>query len=76
MALTAPYMHNGYFTTLTDVVRFYNMRDIARAGWPPPEVAAHVNTHDMGNLKRMDAEIASLVPFLNTLTDTKSPRVE
>lgn len=30
------YMHNGYFKSLEDVVRFYNTRDVAGAGWPPP----------------------------------------
>jgi cytochrome c peroxidase len=76
VALTAPYMHNGYFTSLTDVVRFYNTRDVASAGWPAPEVAEHVNKKDMGDLKLTDAEIEAIVTFLNTLTDTKFPRVK
>jgi cytochrome c peroxidase len=29
VALTAPYMNNGCFTVLKDVVRFYNTRDIS-----------------------------------------------
>lgn len=28
IALTAPYMHNGYFKTLRGVVAFYNDRDV------------------------------------------------
>jgi cytochrome c peroxidase len=76
VALTAPYMHNGYFTTLTDVVRFYNTRDVASAGWPAPEVAENVNRQDMGNLKITDSEIEDIVAFLHTLTDTKFPRVK
>ena len=73
VALTAPYMHNGYFTTLKDVVRFYNTRDVASAGWPAPEVTENVNKQDMGDLKLTDSEIEDIVAFLNTLTDTKFP---
>jgi cytochrome c peroxidase len=76
VALTAPYMHNGYFTTLKDVVRFYNTRDVASAGWPTPEVAENVNKQDMGDLKLTDSEIEDIVTFLNTLTDTKFPQVK
>jgi cytochrome c peroxidase len=76
VALTAPYMHNGCFTTLTDVVRFYNTRDVASAGWPAPEVAENVNKRDMGNLKLTDSETEDIVAFLHTLTDTKFPRVK
>ena len=76
IALTAPYMHNGYFTTLTDVVKFYNTRDVASAGWPAPEVAENVNKQDMGDLKLTDSEIEDIVAFLNTLTDTKFPQVK
>lgn len=76
IALTSPYMHNGYFTTLQDVVKFYNTRDVAAAGWPAPEVAENVNKQDMGNLKLTDSEMADIVAFLNTLTDTKFPQVK
>jgi cytochrome c peroxidase len=76
IALTAPYMHNGYFTTLTDVVKFYNTRDVASAGWPAPEVVENVNKKDMGDLKLTDTEIEDIVAFLNTLTDTKFPQVK
>jgi len=76
IALTAPYMHNGYFTTLKDVVRFYNTRDVASAGWPAPEVAENVNKQDMGNLKLTDSEVDDIVAFLNTLSDTKFPQVK
>jgi cytochrome c peroxidase len=69
-------MHNGYFTTLKDVVRFYNTRDVASAGWPAPEVAENMNKQDMGNLKLTDSEIEDVVAFLNTLTDTKRALVK
>jgi cytochrome c peroxidase len=76
VARTAPYMHNGYFATLQDVVKFYNTRDVASAGWPAPEVTENINKQDMGNLKLTDSEIGAIVAFLNTLTDTKFPRVK
>jgi cytochrome c peroxidase len=76
VALTAPYMHNGYFTSLKDVVKFYNTRDVASAGWPAPEVAENMNKKDMGNLKLTDSEIDDIVTFLNTLSDTKFPQVK
>jgi len=76
IALTAPYMHNGYFTTLKDVVKFYNTRDVASAGWPAPEVAENVNKQDMGDLKLTDSEIEDILAFLNTLTDMKFPQVK
>jgi cytochrome c peroxidase len=44
------YSHNGYFKSLEEIVHFYNTRDVPTAGWPPPEVAANVNTTEVGNL--------------------------
>ena len=35
------YGHNGYFTSLKEVVHFYNTRDVEN--WPEPEVVANVN---------------------------------
>ncbi len=67
-------MHNGFFTNLADVVRFYNTRDVPAAGWPPPEVPENVNREilegvPLGNLE-LDAEAeAAIVAFLKTLSD-------
>lgn len=76
VALTAPYMHNGYFATLEDVMSFYNTRDVVSAGWPAPEVAENMNKQDMGDLKLTASEVEDIVAFLNTLTDTKFPKVK
>ena len=76
VALTAPYTHNGYFTSLKDVVKFYNTRDVTSAGWPAPAVAENMNKKDMGNLKLTDSELDDIVAFLNTLSDTKFPQVK
>ena len=69
VALTAPYGHNGYFTTLKEIVHFYNTRDVPGAGWPEPEVAANIDTANMGDLGLTDAQEDAIVAFLETLTD-------
>lgn len=67
VAITSPYMHNGLFKTLYQVIAFYNTRDLL--DWPPPEVAENVNKDEMGNLGLTNQEVEDLVAFLNTLTD-------
>ncbi|HWR26372.1 MAG TPA: cytochrome c peroxidase [candidate division Zixibacteria bacterium] len=78
--LTAPYMHNGVFRTLKEVVHFYNTRDTlgncantagAQPGvncWPASEVLENRNII-IGNLQLTDAEENDIVEFLKTLTD-------
>ncbi len=67
IAITAPYMHNGVFKTLREVVDFYNTRDVR--DWPAPEVAENVNREELGNLGLTDEEVDDLVAFMETLTD-------
>jgi cytochrome c peroxidase len=67
VALTAPYMHNGVFKTLHQVVAFYNSRDVAP--WPSAEVAETVNREELGNLGLTNLEILDIVAFLETLSD-------
>jgi cytochrome c peroxidase len=84
VAISGPYMHNGYFKTLRGVLDFYNTRDVkprcadkftseadaeAQGCWPEPEVKENVNRDDFGNLKLSDQDIDDLLAFLNTLTD-------
>lgn len=83
IARTAPYMHNGYFTTLRGVVAFYNDRDarkrcpndlpeaeaLKRRCWPAAEVAANVNTEELGRLGLTGREVDDIVAFLRTLDD-------
>lgn len=75
VAVTAPYMHNGVFTTLEQVIRFYNTACVSGNpdGWDPPEYAATRNCEEMGNLGLTDQEIGDLVAFLRTLTDGYLP---
>lgn len=66
---TGPYMHNGIFNTLREVVHFYNARDID-PGFAEPEVADNVTQRGgVGNLGLNGAEEADLVSFLRTLSD-------
>ena len=62
--LTAPYMHNGVFDTLEEVVEFYDSRLIANA-----EVITNADDPDVGGLALSVDQKADLVAFLKTLTD-------
>ena len=81
---TKAYAHNGYFKTLEGIVNFYNTRDVkpacpdpltteadalAQGCWPAPEVAANVNTEELGDLGLTAEEEAALVAFMKTLSD-------
>ena len=66
--LTAPYMHNGVFDTLEEVMVFYNIEEKALAT-PPPEVDNDINADvDFLGLNDPD-DIDALVAFMKTLTD-------
>ena len=69
------FMHNGVFTSLEQVVHFYNTRDVPGATWngqpwPAPEYPINVTGHArMGNLGLTPAEEAAVVAFMKTLSD-------
>ena len=77
------YGHNGYFKSLEGIVHFYNTRDVtptcpgpytevqalAANCWPAPEVAANVNTAELGNLHLTPSQEQAIVAFLRTLSD-------
>ncbi|RJP80745.1 MAG: T9SS C-terminal target domain-containing protein [Candidatus Zixiibacteriota bacterium] len=69
VAVTSPYGHNGIFETLTDIVNFYNTRDVPGAGWDPPEVPENVNDDELGDLGLNADQVAAIVAFMMTLTD-------
>jgi cytochrome c peroxidase len=89
IAVTAPYMHNGYFPDLRSVVQFYNDRDVrarctdptwtraldaqSQNCWPGPEVEETVNHNELGHLGLAEQEIDDVVAFLRTLTDGWQP---
>ena len=69
VALTAPYMHDGRFTTLQDVVRFYatGVQDhsgLSRLLRENNDPDRPVERHELS-----DEEVEALVAFLYTLTD-------
>lgn len=66
---TAPYMHNGVFSDLREVVEFYNTRDSQPQRWGATEVPATVNRDELGNLRLNDREVDAIVAFMKTLTD-------
>ncbi len=69
--LTAPYMHNGVFGTLEEVVTHYDL--LADGNLEPPEVntniASELNLLAAAPLGLSDVEKADLVAFMLTLTD-------
>ena len=68
IALTAPYMHDGRFTNLEQVVEFYNSGVVFNVNLSPPLRAPGGNSALRLNLTT--AQKSALVAFLNTLTDT------
>ncbi len=71
VAKTAPYLHNGIFKNLRQVVVFYNTRDVGP--WAPPEVRANVNREELGDLGLTEQEVDDIVAFMLTLTDGYNP---
>ena len=69
--LTTPYLHNGVFKTLFELVAFYNTRDVAP--WPAPEVEETVNYDELGDLGLTNQEVEDIVAFMLTLTDGWEP---
>ncbi|MES2240493.1 MAG: cytochrome c peroxidase [Bacteroidota bacterium] len=65
-ALTAPYMHNGVFKSLEEVVNFYN-----EGGGKGLGFALENQTLPEDKLKLTDLEKKQLVDFMKTLTDKK-----
>jgi cytochrome c peroxidase len=89
IALTAPYMHNGFFDKLRDAVAFYATRDTDPAKWfpegkkfndLPAPFHANVDVETPPYQRRPkqrpqlnDEEIDDIVAFLHTLTDGYKP---
>lgn len=65
--LTGPYMHNGVFNTLEEVVSFYN-----KGGGKGLHIAPANQTLPFDNLKLSKKEQKDIVAFMKTLTDTST----
>ncbi len=66
VALTAPYMHDGRFKTLEDVIAHYD-HGVARADNLDPNLAKH----PAEGLRLTDADKSALLAFLRTLADER-----
>ncbi|TCI85426.1 cytochrome-c peroxidase [Tenacibaculum sp. M341] len=65
--VTAPYMHNGVYTTLDEVMDFYNKGGGAGLG-----IENDYQTLPFDNLKLSKEEIAAVIAFMETLNDSKN----
>ncbi len=65
IARTAPYMHNGVFNTLEEVLQFYN-----NAGGAGLHIAPHNASLSSNKLNLSKKEIADIIAFMKTLTST------
>ena len=72
IALTAPYMHDGRFATLQDVLNHYN-EHVVGSSTISPLMRASNNADTMGNpyfLNLTQSEMDDIIAFLYTLTDS------
>lgn len=67
IALTSPYMHNGLFGTLEDVLEFYNLGGGAGMG-----LEVENQTLPDSPLGLSKQEIKDVIAFIETLTDTSA----
>ena len=65
IALTAPYMHNGVFATLDEVMEFYN-----NGGGNGLGIAPGTQTLPADKLQLTGKEIKAIIEFMHALTDT------
>ena len=66
VAATAPYMHNGVYSTLEEVVDFYN-----KGGGVGLGISVENQTLPTDELKLTKKEVKALTAFMKTLTDKK-----
>lgn len=82
VAVTGPYMHNGVFSDLETVVRFYNKYNSKAAinqtnpetgePWGEPEVKDTISLAELEEGDALDTQrIDAIVAFLKTLTDAR-----
>jgi cytochrome c peroxidase len=70
IALTAPYMHNGVFKTLDEVLEFYN-----NGGGKGLKIAPGNQTLPFEKLNLSKTEQQYIISFLKTLTDTNQVQI-
>src|SRR6185437_5402820 len=70
IALTAPYMHDGRFATLQEVLDHYNEHVVASSTISPLMAASNVINGGTYQLGLTTSQISDVIAFLNTLTDS------
>jgi len=79
VSVTAPYMHNGVFTTLQAVIEFYdkynNQKRVnnpeTNKPWAEAEVKKTVNLELLKAKKLTDRKVDALIAFMHLLTDKR-----
>ena len=69
--LTAPYMHNGVYNTLEEVLTFYN-----NGGGAGLHIAPEYQTLPADKLNLTKKEISDIISFMKTLTDIGSSKLK
>jgi cytochrome c peroxidase len=72
VALTPPYMHDGRFQTLEQVLDHYNAEDLFSRPNVDPQIQAAVNQKFGTSLGLRDDEKEAIISFLKTLTDSSA----
>ena len=81
IAITGPYMHNGVFSDLRTVIKFYDQyltnsefttNPETGEEWAAPEVEETINFEELQDGRTLsEADIDSIICFLHTLTDAR-----
>lgn len=72
LAYTAPYMHDGRFQTLEEVLEFYNSDVNSNSPNLAPGMSGFIQSHSGGKGLNLNlSERQAVIAFLNTLTDTQ-----
>ncbi len=70
--LTAPYMHNGLFSTLDEVMDFYDdVDDVSQNS----NIESQNRDEKLNQLDLPDDKVASIIAFLNTLNDENFDKI-
>jgi len=69
IALTGPYMHNGAYKTLEEVMEFYNLGGGIGLGVDPEE--ASLQTLPPEPLKLEEDEVKALIAFMKSLSEAQ-----
>lgn len=76
VALTAPYMHNGAIEKLSEVLEFYNKRDLEPKRWGKTDYPMTVNRADLGDLKLTAEQLDDLLALMTAFTDRSLTQVK